>query len=169
MLKPIIAALALSAAALVAAHAFATGTWSGADPLVRTATFTSGTESCAALGSTDGFSLSGVSGFSVRLKSNAWTVVDAGVNDAGPITYDAAVAFTAGSLLACACQNVNGGCATGTWSRASDSDLSVDALTSKEWLSFRSNSRRDRIAWVPSGIGQASVEVILGSPVSIYH
>jgi len=171
----VVAAAAIAAALFFAARASGTAVWTGTDPLQRQAAFSTGTEVCSALGLTDGFSLSGVSGFSVKVSSVGWTGYDAGVfpgnSDVGPylIVKDAAMAFTACVLQACACQDSNFGCNTGSWARAPDSDLSLTAVTSQIFTGFTAANRRDRIAWVPSGCGQPSVELIVGTATSLFR
>ena len=167
--KALLAAGALAAALFVASQARGSGTWTGLDPLTRTGTFTTGTEVCTGFGATDGFSLSGVSGFSVLVSSTGYTGFDAGLWPDGSLHVgDALNAFTACTLQACGC-SIAAGCAAGQWVRASDADLSLEAVAAKLFEGFRVTNRRDRIAWVPSGCGQPSVELITGTGVSLYH
>lgn len=101
------------------------------------ATCTSGTE-LAPSGATAGFDLQLATGFAVFVES-------------------AATAFTAGKLLAYLYNPISG-----AWSAAPDLDLTVAAVVSQGFSGFRVPCNSGRIAFVPSGLGQACTVYING-------
>jgi hypothetical protein len=88
---------------------------------------------------TGGLALRNIDGVSVYIKS-------------------AGAAFTAGSLQAWLYNPVDA-----TWSRAPDLDLSVPALTAVSFGGLRITVSAGILAYLPSGLTQASTVVLLGS------
>lgn len=136
-MKKLCAVLLLS---LIALQAEATTTWSnGSSARVSIATCSTGTESAPTL-ATQGLELANVSGFSVHAET--------------------AGTMTAGGLLLAYVYNPEG---SGSWNRAPDMDLTVQALAKQSFTGFQVTSYAGRIAYVPSGVGVAVTVYIVGT------
>lgn len=126
--------------ALFALQAQATTTWSnGSSARVAIATCTTGTESAPTL-ATQGLELANVSGFAVHAET--------------------AGTMTAGGVLQAYLYNPEG---SGSWNRAPDLDLTVQALAKQSFAGFQVTSYAGRIAYVPSGVGLAVTVYIVGT------
>lgn len=126
--------------ALAAAPAFAATTWT-ADTTTpyRTskAVCTTGTEAAPSV-ATQGLPLNGLAGFTVHA--------------------EAAAAMTAGGVLQAYLWNP----VTARWNRAPDLDLTVSAVQWQSFAGFQVAAGTGRIAYVPSGIGQAVNIYVIG-------
>jgi hypothetical protein len=136
--------LAAVLAALIAVSVSAATTWSrGPRRHTAIATFTTGTES-APTGSAalTGLDLTSIDGFAVYV--------------------EAAGAMTAGGKFLAYLQNP----ATGTWIRVHDGslDLTVSAVATQAFTGFMVAGGTSKLAYIPSGVGQASVLYIVGMP-----
>lgn len=132
--------IAVALAALLPATALASQTWTAPATLTAKGVMSTGTET-APSNATDGLDLSSIGGtqggFSVVYESTA-------------------SAFTACSLRAYL-YTAEANAGAGLWSRAPDLDLSVQALTSQAFTGMRVVANRGRIAYAPSGCGQAGI------------
>lgn len=141
MTKLILAAL-LALLLPLTASAACTFTNAGA---VNVNTCTTGTESTLTQSSTEGLSLDSAF-FSKPVTGLAVHVETAGT-------------MTAGGFLQAYLQNP----ITGQWNRAPDLDVSVSALARQSFLGLRVVSSKGRLAYLPSGVGLASVIYLVPS------
>ena len=132
-------ALMVLVAVVLGTSALATTTWTskaGGDFPSSTSVTTTGTEAAPST-ATDGFSLVGVSGFTV--------IVEALPNGDG-----GALSFTAGSLLGYVYNPISG-----KWARSADLDCTGAAGSTYSCPGYAVTSPRGRVAFVPSGLGTA--------------
>jgi hypothetical protein len=137
--------IALSLLLLAPAPALAATTWTTDGTLpayqaaVSKAVCTTGTESAPTLG-TQGLDLWNLTGFAVHA--------------------EAAAAMTAGGKLLAYTWNP----VTSRWNPAPDLDLVVSALQYQSFAGFQITAGIGRVAFVPSGVGQAVTIYVVGTP-----
>jgi hypothetical protein len=134
-------------ALILPAQAFAGTTWTTLSTISAKAVDTTGTGSAPTL-ATDGLNLV------VLGRSNGFTVAYESTGEAFTACTPAAYLYIP-----------NAGAGVGLWMRANDLDLTVLAQTSQAFTGFHVTLPRGRIAYVPSGCGEAGIVWILATSV----